>query len=67
MYIADMHGIESIDSHVPEKDTGEYLKFHQMEVIKLHVKVNPSISAAHLRRSIHLMSPEKKIAPQHAR
>ena len=64
MYMADMHGM---DSHVPEKDTGKYLKFHQMEVIKSHVKINPSISAAHLRRNIHRTSPEKKIAPQHAR
>jgi hypothetical protein len=62
--MADMHGM---DSHVPEKDTGKYLKFHQMEVIKSHVKINPSISAAHLRRNIHRTSPEKKIAPQHAR
>jgi hypothetical protein len=37
MYMTDMHGI---DSHVLEKDTGKYLKFHQMEVIKLHVKIN---------------------------
>jgi len=64
LYMSEMHGIES---HVPAKDTGKFLKFHQMEVIQSHVKVNPTISAAHLRRNIHRTSPEKKIAPEHAR
>jgi hypothetical protein len=64
LYMSEMH---SVDAHVPAKDTGKYLKFHQMEVIQTHVKVNPTISAAHLRRNIHRTSPEKKIAPEHAR
>jgi hypothetical protein len=33
MYMADTHGIES---HVPEKDTGIYLNFYQMEIISNH-------------------------------
>ena len=64
LYMSEMHGV---DSHVPAKDSGIFLKFHQMEVIQSHVKVNPTISAAHLRRNIHRTSPEKKIAPEHAR
>jgi hypothetical protein len=64
LYMSEMHGV---DSHVPAKDSGNFLKFHQMKVIQSHVKVNPTISAAHLRRNIHRTSPEKKIAPEHAR
>ena len=64
LYASAMHGI---DAHLPAKDSGKFLKFHQMEVIQSHVKVNPTISAAHLTRNIHRTSPEKKIAAEHAR
>ena len=64
LYGSAMHGM---DAHLPAKDSGKYLKHHQMEIIQSHIKINPTTSAAHLRRTIHRTSPEKKIAPEHHR
>lgn len=64
LYMSQMH---SPASHGPDKEKCKFLKFAQKEEVYAHLKVDPMINAANLRRNLHRTSPEKKIDAQHIR
>jgi hypothetical protein len=62
IFMSQMHDPES---HAVDKS--KYLNWKHKNEVKEHIRVNPTASAAQMRRNLHRTSPEKKIDSQHVR